>query len=168
MYTGANFSPCRKYRYNLFRIWDTNRKIITFCMLNPSTADETQNDPTIERCVRRAKMMNCGGLMVVNAFAYRSTDPNELYDITDPIGPENDDYIRKAAEVSGVVICGWGKHGSLHLRNHDVVDLIRETKALPLALRINKDGSPGHPLYIKYDQKPVNLITGEEYNVHRV
>jgi hypothetical protein len=137
-------------------------------MLNPSTADETENDATIERCMRRAKMMNCGGLMVVNAFAYRSTNPDALYDVTDPIGPENDGYIRRAAEVSGVVICGWGKHGSLHLRNHSVVDLIEKARALPLALRINKDGSPGHPLYIKYDQKPVDLRTGKVFNVSGV
>lgn len=164
MITGANFSLCRKYRYNLYRIWDPHRKIIAFCMLNPSKADEIDNDPTIERCVRRAKLMNCGGIMVVNAFAYRSTNPDELYDVTDPVGPENDEYIRRAAETSGVVICGWGKHGYLHSRSTYVEKIIEHASAIPLALKINKDGSPGHPLYIRYNQKPVDLRTGKLFN----
>lgn len=164
MITGANFSTCRKYRYNLFRIWDTSKKIITFCMLNPSTANETVNDATIERCQRRAGWMGMGGIMVVNAFAYRSTDPQKLYRVRDPVGPENFDYIRKAAEVSGLVICGWGKHGSLNGQDEYVKEIIRQANAIPLALRINKDGSPGHPLYIKYDQKPVDLRTGKLFN----
>ena len=87
--SGATFSPCRRYRYTLWRQWD-ERPPATFIMLNPSTADETANDPTVERCQRRAQAMGYGGVRVANIFALRSTDPRALYTAEDPVGPEND------------------------------------------------------------------------------
>ena len=85
-----------------------------FLMLNPSTADAIDNDPTVERCLRRALKMGFGGLMVCNTFAYRSTDPEKLYEVEDPVGPENDQIILARARSAGMVICGWGTHGALH------------------------------------------------------
>jgi len=101
MKTSATFSDCRTYRYSLTRRWGDG-EIQTWLMLNPSTADEVKNDPTVERCQRRAQQSGFGALEVVNIFALRSTDPSALYvDGIDPIGPDNDQYILDAAARSG-------------------------------------------------------------------
>lgn len=172
MKSNAWFSPCEKYRYGLTRVWDEQKLILPFCMLNPSTADAKLNDPTITRCMARADRMGFGGILVVNLFALRSTNPKALYEAEDPVGPENDTYIGHATKW-GIIVCGWGKHGSLNQRGDQVVHMIKEARAQALALRINKDGSPAHPLYLKYDMRPVDLVTGEpfvdkEQNVHRL
>lgn len=101
--TGAVFSPCRTYRYGLWRIWNPGAPLLAFIMLNPSTADDVVNDPTVERCVRRAVSMGYGGLRVANIFALRSTDPTQLYVSVDPIGPDNDTAIIEAAQASAMV-----------------------------------------------------------------
>jgi hypothetical protein len=167
IYSGAKFSPCKKYRYSLHRIWDDTKPRMAFCMLNPSTADEVENDPTIARCVERAKKLGFGGIIVVNAFAYRSTDPKELYNVEDPVGPENDYFIKWTALACDVTLCGWGKHGSLNARGKQVLDLIKENDCKAVALKLNKDGSPSHPLYIGYDVKPFDIHTKEWYNIEK-
>lgn len=159
--TGALFSPCRTWRYSLYRIWNKALPALVMVMLNPSTAEETANDPTVERCQRRAVQMDCGTLIVVNAFALRSTDPDALKPHADPVGPDNDKHIsiaayRSAAGTGGFLICGWGKECELARpgRARQVLDLIRAQGATPLALKVNKDGSPQHPLYVGYSVQP--------------
>src|ERR1051326_5628436 len=93
----ALFSPCGLFRYRLWRHWTPGMPPLVFVMLNPSTADAEKNDPTVERCERRAKAGGFGGGEVVNLFALRSTDPKALYSAADPIGPENDKVIATAA-----------------------------------------------------------------------
>src|SRR5437867_1481016 len=88
--TGATISDCGRYRYGLWRIWDESKPYCLFLMLNPSTADDIDNDATVERCQRRAAAMGYGGLHVANLFAWRSTDPSVLTSVPDPIGPDND------------------------------------------------------------------------------
>lgn len=155
---GAVFSPCRKYRYALWRVWNPEKPLCMFLMLNPSTADEFKNDPTVERCQRRAIQMGYGGLHVGNIFAWRSTDPDALYSLDDPIGPENDQAIVEAASKAGIVICGWGKHGNLNNRGLAILDLLRHHQITPHALTLNGDGTPGHPLYIGYEIQPAPMI----------
>lgn len=157
--TGATFSSCGKYRYKLWRIWDSSRPMVAFCMLNPSTADETKNDPTVERCQQRAEHMGYGGLFVINIFAYRSTDPKELKKVEDPIGAMNNLYIVDVAQISDMVVCGWGKHGSMNGRGEEVLEILKHwvSKKQVRALRLNRDGSPAHPLYIGYDVRPVPI-----------
>lgn len=156
-HTGATFSPCRRYRYTLWRTWDAARPTCLFLMLNPSTADETDNDPTVERCQRRSLAMGYGGLVVCNIFAYRSTDPSALYTEADPIGPSNDQAILEQAALAGRVVCGWGKHGALHDRGAQVLALLRKNGITPYALQINGDGSPKHPLYVGYHHAPAPM-----------
>lgn len=151
---GATFSPCQRYRYALWRIWDGSRPPAMFLMLNPSTADDTKNDPTVERCQRRALEMGYGGLRVANIFAFRSTDPDALYAEDDPVGPENDAAILDAAKTSGIVICAWGGHGAHLDRGRQVLAMLRETGIRPHYLELNQDGTPRHPLYVGYDVQP--------------
>lgn len=153
-FSGATFSECRKYRYLLWRVWDESKPAAVFLMLNPSTADDVDNDPTVERCQRRVHALGYGSLKVVNIFAFRSTDPTALYEQPDPIGPGNDEAILLATKSAGIVICGWGTDGSLRGRGEKVIELLRENGITPHYLKLNKDGSPGHPLYIAYSVKP--------------
>lgn len=157
METGALFSPCRTFRYQLWREWSDGDGTCTFIMLNPSTADETVNDPTVERCQRRAAMLGFSRLIVVNLFALRSTDPNALYKAADPIGPQNDDAILDAAKRSQMVICAWGKHGGLMKRAAAVRATLSKEGVVAHHLGLTKDGEPKHPLYIGYSVQPKPL-----------
>lgn len=153
---GAAFSQDRRYRYKLWRIWNPALRHMVFVLLNPSTADEINNDPTVARCIERASLLGYGGCVVLNIFAWRSTDPHYLYALVDPIGPENDQYILDEASKpeTGLVLCGWGQHGKLHQRGEYVLDLIRHAGKNPHCLKMNNDGTPGHPLYLPYSMKP--------------
>jgi len=151
--SGAVFSPCKLYRYRLWRTWGDTAPAV-FVMLNPSTADEVENDPTVERCERRARAMGFGGLRVANIFALRSTDPSALYTNDDPVGPENDAAILESLAGAGLVVCAWGGHGNLNQRGQAVLNLIRSVGIVPHYLKLNNDGTPKHPLYVGYDVKP--------------
>lgn len=151
---GAFFSPCRRYRYALWRQWDPG-PTIAFCMLNPSTADEVKNDATVERCERRAREWKFGTLVVVNLFAWRSTDPEALRSVPDPHGPRNFEHIEQAVRASTMFVCGWGKWGALRNAGPMLLDVLRlDFPGRAHALRINVDGSPAHPLYLPYSLKP--------------
>jgi len=152
--SGALFSPCKKYRYRLWRDWDVTKPVMTFVMLNPSVANEIDNDPTVERCQRRAVASGFGRLQIVNIFALRSTDPKALYSSNDPVGQENDAAILDAVKSHGMVVCAWGTLGNLNNRGAQVLELIRGTGVVPHYLVLNKDGTPKHPLYVGYDVKP--------------
>lgn len=157
--SGARFSPCQRYRYTLWRNWGpADSAPLMFLMLNPSTADAEKNDPTVERCQRRALSMGFGGLCVGNIFAFRSTDPRGLYATgLDPIGPENDSAILDLAKSAGMVICAWGKHGALGGRGEAVLAMLRTAGVTPYCLGQNGDGSPKHPLYVAYDKRPEQM-----------
>jgi hypothetical protein len=125
-------------------------------MLNPSTADEEANDPTVERCERRARKAGYGALIVTNAYALRSTKPLGLWQVEDPVGPDNDAAIAAAARDASEVICGWGKHCTTE-RAVEVLEAVVGAGRRPMALHINKDGSPKHPLYVAYSVEPKPL-----------
>ncbi len=151
MNSDAIFSKCKTYRYSLTRRW-ADGPIQTWIMLNPSTADEIVNDPTVERCQRRATSYGFGALEVVNIFALRSTDPKLLYGHSDPVGPQNNDHLLSAARRSGQIVCGWGTHGGLNNRGQEIVKVLKDFDLYALAF--TKAGEPRHPLYIKYDIAP--------------
>lgn len=151
---GATFSPCERYRYTLWRRWSDDLPLVV-CLLNPSTATATRNDPTVERCERRARALGRGGLIVVNLFAYRATDPNEMKRQLNPIGPDNDAAVLAAAKFGDGVVCGWGTHGNFRNRASCVQFLLRD---VPLyVFKRTKAGLPQHPLYISYEEPVVPM-----------
>ena len=122
-----------------------------FIGLNPSTADETNDDPTIRRCVNFAKSWGYGALCMTNLFAFRATKPEVMKQQKDPIGEKNNHYIKKFARGAGVVIAAWGVHGSFWARDHEVKLMLPRLHHLGLT----KHGDPRHPLYLKKDLSPV-------------
>jgi hypothetical protein len=142
----AIFNQERTHRYVLTRRWADAAPAV-FIMLNPSTADAFQADPTVRRCLSFAKREGAGGLTVLNLFALRSTDPAALRTHSDPIGPLNDVFIRTYTDHAELVIAAWGVHGQLNDRDQDVVEMLHGPTNL-LCLGVTKDGLPKHPLYV--------------------
>lgn len=138
------------YRYELTRTW-SSAPSVSFVMLNPSTADASLDDPTIRRCIGFARSWGHGGIRVVNLYALRSTDPKALWGAPDPVGPDNDEYLRRAAVSGGPLIAAWGGHAR--------ADRVAAVLALPglealQALGVTKAGQPRHPLYLRGDAAP--------------
>lgn len=154
---GAEFSPCRRYRYALLRAWQPEAGFAMFVGLNPSTADETTDDPTVRRCVAYAKAWGYGALCMMNLFAYRATQPADMLAQADPVGPESDTYLLRMAAQADVVVAAWGTHGA-HLKRNDHVRFLLGGRLH--YLRLTKDGHPGHPLYLPKNLKPVPWMTG--------
>ncbi|MFT6556299.1 DUF1643 domain-containing protein [Sneathiella sp.] len=151
--SGADFSDCDAYRYRLWRRWDDGPSV-SFLMLNPSTADAARNDPTVERCHRRAISMGFGALEVINIFGFRATDPKDLKRASDPVGPANDDALIESITRADMTICAWGSHGD-HLDRHLAVRKMLRDKALNVhVLALTSKGQPKHPLYIPYSETP--------------
>lgn len=150
--SSATISSCGAYRYCLEREWDATTGKVAFIMLNPSTADHTEDDPTIRRCVGFAKIWGFGGVIVGNLFALRSTTPKALYSHADPVGPDNDSHLAAICQNVSRIICAWGTHGKLRSRNAAVY---RNLKIFDLqALKVTAEGHPGHPLYIAASTQP--------------
>lgn len=160
---GAEFSECRKYRYSLWRLWDETKPKVMFIGLNPSTANESENDPTIRSVIRISKNNGFGGVYMMNCFPVISTDPGILLDFWQSGEPciQYQDFInrRKLEEVSKmckVVVFAWG--------NFEIVIRINRHKELSKmfpyakALQLNKNGSPKHPLYCKSDSKLIDFL----------
>lgn len=112
--------------------------------LNPSTADETKDDPTIRRCIDFAKRWGFGALCMTNLFAWRDTKPENMRRAAEPIGAENDRWLQECASGAGLVLAAWGKNGSHQGRAVQVAKFVPDLHAL----RVNSDGSPEHPLYV--------------------
>lgn len=149
----AKLSKCRKYRYALWRIWDDSKPYAMFIGLNPSTADETEDDPTINRCIGFSKNWGYGGLCMANLFAFRSTDPRVMMASNNPVGTNNDDWIKKLSKEAGIVVAAWGNNGSYMDRSKKIVDMIPNL----MCLRINKTGEPSHPLYQHGSAQPIKM-----------
>ncbi|MEO0487426.1 MAG: DUF1643 domain-containing protein [Pseudomonadota bacterium] len=151
----AVYSDCERYRYILTRVWDERGGKVLFIMLNPSTATEVQNDPTVERCERRARALGFGAFRVLNIFAWRDTDPRKMRAAADPVGPHNDDAIRDSLPWADQIIAAWGTHGAHLDRGPKVETLLRASGRPIYHLGLSKAGHPKHPLYIAYTQKPI-------------
>lgn len=151
----AIISECEQYRYQLRRTWDTNLQPVMFIMLNPSTADADNDDPTIRRCIGFAKTWGYGGIVVVNLFAYRATNPKDLLKCKNPVGDDNLKWIEHSASRCPKVVAAWG--------NADIVNKLLANRPFyqPLEklanvhyIELSNSGTPKHPLYLKGDLKP--------------
>lgn len=149
----AIFSSCRQYRFSLWREWDKTKPYAMFIALNPSTADDYIDDPTVTRCVAFAKSWGYGGLCMTNLFAFRATDPQILKNCDDPVGEDNDHYLFEIAKNAAVVVAAWGNHG----RHLDRAKQVRKLIADLYYLKINKTGEPAHPLYLNANLVPLRL-----------
>ena len=124
-----------------------------FIGLNPSTADEEDDDPTILKCINYAKTWGYGKILMVNLFAFRSTDPNMLKHVEKPIGLKNNKYIKQCASEADLIIACWGNPGRLFGRDEKVISLLADLSLLAnlYCLKQNKNGTPHHPLYLSKD-----------------
>ncbi len=149
----ATFSPCLKYRYTLTRNFVFGKRDqVCFIGLNPSTADKMKNDPTIRRGIGYAMGWGFNRLVKLNLFAFRATDPNQLYLQIDPVGVQNNKYIKEVVAASELIVLAWGTKGGYLDRDKQVLELLKNQDLHYLAL--TKDGYPQHLLYLKKTLKP--------------
>jgi hypothetical protein len=143
------FSPSRKWRYTLWREFEggEGKPYCQFIGLNPSTADEKNDDPTVRRCINFAKSWGFGALCMTNIFAYRATDPRVMKAQADPVGPDNDYWLKEISKGAGLVVAAWGTHGAFMNRGRQVVELLGNLECLD----ITQGGFPKHPLYVRKD-----------------
>ena len=148
---GAIFSRCNNYRYVLWRKWDDSKPKAMFIGLNPSTADQTHNDPTISRCIKYANSWGFGSIYMVNIFSYKTTYPRELKSSINPIGKETDRWIKKIYDMSDICIAAWGNNGQFLNRSYFIKKMLPKIHCL----KITKSGEPSHPLYLKSSLTPM-------------
>jgi hypothetical protein len=163
----ATWSPDKLYRYTLRRVWRSvdEPRVVTWVLLNPSTADEFADDPTIRRCIGFSQTWHFDELMIVNAYAWRSTDPKglrspECVAAGGPVGEGNDAAIAAAIDRSQLVVCGWGKHLQAD-RRASLARLLDDRGLADVeltALQLNSNGSPAHPLYLKGSLLPQPFV----------
>lgn len=149
----AKLSVCRTYRYALWRTWDSSKAGVLFVGLNPSTADESSDDATLVRCINFAKSWGYGSVCMANLFAFRATDPVDMKAAIDPVGKENNRWLKKLYLESELAIAAWGNDGSFLGRSAQVKELLPNLHCL----KMNKSGEPAHPLYQPAKQKPVPM-----------
>lgn len=144
LHQDAKISPCGRYRYRLSRVWDIHNPALVWCMLNPSTADGNADDATIRRVVGFSGLWGYGGVVIVNLFAFRATDPRKLKQNVDIVGPLNDEYISKVS-ANQQVVAAWGAN-AISSREHQVANLIWQVGGRLSCLGLTKDRHPLHPL----------------------
>lgn len=150
MEKSAILSNCRRYRYSLTRTWDYTKGYLNVIGLNPSTADEIEDDPTIRRCIGFAKSWGMGGLVMTNLFAFRATKPSDMLNAHYPIGLENDDVLLARSNNASMILAAWGANGGHIKRDEYVKQMITNM----YCLKKTKAGHPSHPLYIRADTTP--------------
>lgn len=151
---GALLSPDGKYRYSLWRIWDHSLPSCMFIMLNPSTADNVEDDPTIRRCIAFAKGWGYGGIWVGNLFALRSTDPDNLLRNPDIEGPHNLHYLKLMSSKCSIVVCAFGNYKILSRLKYDYAEMLQKLGVLLYYIELSINKIPKHPLYLSSDLKP--------------
>jgi hypothetical protein len=148
--SGAVFSADRKYRYALWRNWQGGRNRVLFVALNPSTADESGDDPTIRRCIGFARNWGFGGVLVGNLCALRATDPAMLRASRSPVGRHNARWLERLRDAADLVVLCWGNHGQATGQERAVSGLFQD----PHCLGVNAGGAPSHPLYLSASLRP--------------
>lgn len=157
---GAVFSDDERYRYKLWRRWNSALPRANFLMLNPSKATHEIMDPTVTRTCNFAKAWGFGALDVTNIFALRSTDPEELYKygIASVGGGANNDAIIEVARKAGIVVCAWSQHGKYLGRGATVRTLLVGVRIYYLRMGKGKNPQPHHPLYLPSTLQPTEWL----------
>lgn len=153
LYSVAVYDRTEMYRYYLKRTWDDGLPLVAFVGLNPSTATEQQDDPTVRRCQTYARDWGYGGFLMLNAFALRSTDPRGLRDVRDPVGPENDVFLLMGVKEAAKTVVCWGNHGAVNQRHLQMRKLLQVFNVECFVRTAT--GFPNHPLYLKKTLRPV-------------
>lgn len=159
----AEFDSTRKYRYLLLREWDTSLPRVLYVMLNPSVANQEEDDRTSTQCLHFAKKFGYGSLEVVNLYAFISTDPNQLRSEYDPIGVENDKFILEAAKRAKTIVIAWGEKYFVNQRHIKVARLLTSEGYQLHCLGIAKSGHPRHPSRMSHSIESLTLYSTEEY-----
>ena len=152
----AELSPCAQYRYQLTRTLATGHGVCVFVMLNPSTADGLQDDPTIRRCLGFVQDWGFQRLVVVNLFAWRATYPKDMLKQVDPVGPDGDGWILRACEDADRIVCAWGAQTARKVveRADQVRRMLIEAGFGIEHLGLANAGQPRHPLFLPRDARP--------------
>ena len=150
----AKLSDCRKCRYALWRTWDDSKPYVMIVGLNPSTADEATDDPTLTKCIKFAKYWGYGGVCMANLFAFRATEPSDMMASSDPVGLENDSWLSKLSKDAGIVVAAWGNDGSHLCRSSAMKAMLPNLHCI----KMNKSGEPAHPLYLRSSLVPTPMI----------
>lgn len=151
----AAWSPCGRYRYVLWRLRREAEepRVLQVVALNPSTADETTDDPTLRRCMDYARRWGFDALCMTNLFAYRATDPKKMMRADDAVGVENDRWLAEVANRADLILVAWGNHGALADRAAKVLRVL----PAPHVLGLTKRGQPRHPSRTRKDLQPLLL-----------
>ena len=160
--SGAVFNETRTHRFSLWRRWtglfDAEpapiSRMLAFICLNPSTANETANDPTVARGIKFAKRWGLDGFVMLNLFGFRATEPADMKRAPDPVGDGNDEAILWVASRAARVVCAWGVHGVHMGRDEEVKTMLRNNDINAECFIRTKDGHPRHPLYVRGDSEP--------------
>ena len=148
-HSGAEFSADRRHRYNLWRRWQDSCDYVLFIGLNPSTADEYDDDRTINRCRQFTAHWGYGAFYMANLFALCSKKPAIMLADPHPIGCDNNRHLQQLSCQASLIVCAWGNPGRHQGRDIEVINLLDD---YPLqCLDINQTGTPKHPLYAKGD-----------------
>ena len=162
--TGAIFSPCRTYRYLLWRQFLEVGKTCLMIGVNPSTANENDNDNTITREENFSKAWGCAMLLKANLFAWCATDPKEMRKAwklgSNVVGPDNDRHILESAAKADIIVCAWGNNGGFKKRDSEVIELLKNYSLK--ALKFTKSGKPRHTLYLPNGLVPIPFVQNEE------
>jgi hypothetical protein len=156
----ATFNEARTHRFLLTRTWDEDGPVMAWVMLNPSKAGALINDPTVSRCISRARQAH-GGIVIGNLFALQATDPAELRKHPDPVGAGNDEFIAEACSGAETVVAAWGAHGTFLGRDREVTRMLAEAGVRLQCLGVTSGGQPRHPLYIRADAPLVPYEPGD-------
>lgn len=157
MHKGAILSSCKKHRLQLWREWDFNLPKVLFIMLNPSTADHEQDDPTLRRCIDFAKQWGYGGLYIGNLYSLRAADPKTLVKVSKFNHRDNHKHIVSIAQQCQLVVCAWGNYPIIK-KLGTPLNILKQLNQKLHCIDLSKTGTPKHPLYLKKSLTPIPFV----------
>ena len=157
MQRGAILSSCKKHRLQLWREWNSNLPKVLFIMLNPSTADHEQDDPTLRRCMDFAKQWGYGGLYIGNLYSFRAADPRTLLKVSKFSHRDNYKHISTMAQQCQLLVCAWGNYPIIK-KLGTPLNILKQLNQKLHCIALSKTGTPKHPLYLKKSLTPIPFV----------